>query len=297
MDHRGGDRRIELEAAGFLLRDCLMQRLALLALMIALPAPVFAQQSHTLSNPTPRAQLRELSTDRPDKTESPYTVDAGRVQVELDFISFTRDRSEGVRTETIAVAPVNLKLGLTASTDIQFVVAPYVRQITSGTGVRGRTDGFGDVTVRLKRNLFGNDGGSAALAVMPFVKLPTNTGGIGNNAVELGLIVPLALTLSERVRLGVMTEVDLNQQSDGRGYAPSFVNSATLAFSLSDRLGLYTELFTERSTEGGAAWVVTGNAGVTYAVTPDLQIDAGVNKGLTRAADNINIFAGLSRRF
>jgi hypothetical protein len=274
-----------------------MQRLALLALMIALPAPVFAQQSYSLSNPTPRAQLRELSTDRPDKTESPYTVDAGRVQVELDFISFTRDRSEGVRTETIAVAPVNLKLGLTASTDIQFVVAPYVRQITSGTGVRGRTDGFGDVTVRLKRNLFGNDGGNAALAVMPFVKLPTSTGGIGNNAVELGLIVPLALTLSERVGLGVMTEVDLNQQSDGRGYAPSFVNSATLAFSLSHRLGLYTELFTERSTEGGAAWVVTGNAGVTYAVTPDLQIDAGVNKGLTRAADNINVFAGLSRRF
>jgi hypothetical protein len=274
-----------------------MKRLVLLALVIALPAPAFAQQSYSLSNPTPHAELRELSTDRPDKTESPYTVDAGRVQVELDFLSYTRDRSEGIQSEIIAVTPLNLKLGLTPNTDIQFIVEPYVWQTTSSEGERSRTDGFGDVTIRLKRNLFGNDGGDAALAVMPFVKLPTSTGGIGNNAAEFGLIVPLALTLSDQVGLGVMTEVDLLRQADGRGYAPSFINSATLAFSLTARLGLYTELFTERSTDRGAAWVVTGNAGLTYAVTPDIQIDAGLNKGLTRAADNINIFAGLSRRF
>jgi hypothetical protein len=29
-----------------------------------------------LFNPTPKALMRELSTDRPDQTESPYTVDA-----------------------------------------------------------------------------------------------------------------------------------------------------------------------------------------------------------------------------
>jgi hypothetical protein len=274
-----------------------MRRLVYLACAVALPGPALAQQGYSLSNPTPTAELRELSTDRPDKTESPYTVDAGRVQVELDFISHTRDRSDGVRTETVAVTPVNFKFGLTPNTDIQFVVEPYIRQTTSSKGELSRTDGFGDVTIRLKRNLFGNDGDGAALAVMPSVKLPTSTGGIGNNAAEFGLIVPLALTLSERVGLGVMTEVDLLRQADGRSYAPSFINSATLAFSLTDRLGLYTELFTERSTDRGAAWVVTGNAGLTYAVNPDIQIDAGINKGLTRAADNINIFAGLSRRF
>jgi hypothetical protein len=274
-----------------------MRRLVYLACAVALPGPALAQQGYSLSNPTPSAELRELSTDRPDKTESPYTVDAGRVQVELDFISHTRDRSDGVRTETVAVTPVNFKFGLTPNTDIQFVVEPYIRQTTSSKGELSRTDGFGDVTIRLKRNLFGNDGDGAALAVMPSVKLPTSTGGIGNNAAEFGLIVPLALTLSERVGLGVMTEVDLLRQADGRSYAPSFINSATLAFSLADRLGLYTELFTERSTDRGAAWVVTGNAGLTYAVSPDIQIDAGINKGLTRAADNINIFAGLSRRF
>lgn len=35
------------------------------------------KRNYTLFNPTPTAQMREMSTDHPDKTESPYTVDAG----------------------------------------------------------------------------------------------------------------------------------------------------------------------------------------------------------------------------
>jgi len=41
--------------------------------------------------------MREMSTDPPDQTESPYTVDAGLFQVEIDLVSavFDRDRSGG----------------------------------------------------------------------------------------------------------------------------------------------------------------------------------------------------------
>ena len=38
------------------------------------------------------AELRELSTDRPDTTESPFTVDRGHVQIELSFAEWTRDK-------------------------------------------------------------------------------------------------------------------------------------------------------------------------------------------------------------
>lgn len=280
-----------------------MRALLACSLLAGVAAPASAQQSeairYSLFNPAPRDALRELSTDRPDKTESPYTVDAGHIQIELDLVTYTRDRSGGVRTETVGVAPMNLKLGLTDSTDVQFVVEPYVRQTVSGrlAGMKGRIDGFGDVTLRLKQNLFGNDSGKAALALMPFVKLPTSTGGLGNDRAEFGLIVPLALTLSPRVGLGVMTEIDLLEKAGGHGHAPSFVNSATVSFDLTDRLGLYTELFTERSTDRGSKWVVTGNVGLTFSLSPNVQLDTGANVGITHAADDLNIFVGLSRRF
>jgi hypothetical protein len=275
--------------------------LALLWAAAAASAPAQApnKSAYSLTNPTPREALRELSTDRPDKTESPYTVDAGHFQVELDFVNFTRDQDRQSRTEEIGVLPVNLKLGLTNSTDIQLLVDPYVRQTSKDrtTGSRDRISGFGDVTLRLKHNLRGNDGGPTALALMPFVKLPTSSNGIGNDALEFGLIVPLAIGVSESVGIGLMTEVDMLEQADGDGYAPTFINSATASFALSERLGIYTELFTERSTERGARWIVTADVGLTYGVTDDLQLDGGVNLGVTRAADDLQLFVGLSRRF
>ena len=40
--------------------------------------------------------MREMSTDRPDKTESPYTVDAGHFQVEMDVLTYSYDRNNGL---------------------------------------------------------------------------------------------------------------------------------------------------------------------------------------------------------
>src|SRR5438046_9245564 len=37
--------------------------------------PLPDKSSYTLFNPTPRAFMRELSADRPDKTDTTYTVD------------------------------------------------------------------------------------------------------------------------------------------------------------------------------------------------------------------------------
>ena len=275
--------------------------LCLIAAAAASPALAQApdKSGYSLTNPTPREALRDLSTDRPDKTESPYTVDAGHVQVELDFANYSRDRDGQARAETIGVLPFNLKLGLTNSTDLQLLVEPYVRQEVTdrATGVRDTISGFGDVTLRLKHNLWGNDGGRTALALMPFVKLPTNSNGIGNDAVEFGLIVPLAIEVSDRVGIGLMTEIDMLEGSDGSGLAASFINSATASFALTKRLGMYTELFTERSTERGARWIVTGDVGLTYGLTDDLQLDGGVNLGITDAADDLQLFVGISRRF
>ena len=84
-----------------------------------------------LFRPTPDALLRELATDRPDKTENPYTVDAGHFQLELDLVSYTRDRTKDETVRAVSVAPFNLKVGLTNSSDLQFIAETYTRQRTT----------------------------------------------------------------------------------------------------------------------------------------------------------------------
>lgn len=270
-------------------------RFAAALCLLAAPVPALAQEDGSGSVVPAAEGERELSTDRPDKTESPYTVPLGRVQVELDFATYSRDRSGDLRTETLAVAPVNLKLGIGRNTDVQVIVEPYRRQTVTDRrlGTRDRSDGFGDVTLRVKRNLWGNDDGRTALAIMPYVTLPTSTGDLGSGKAEFGVIVPLAIELSSRIGVGLMTEIDLVEDDDARGYRASFVNSATVAFTLTERLGMYTELFTERTAD----WVVTGDIGLTYAASDNTQFDLGANLGISRAADDLAVFAGWSRRF
>lgn len=268
-----------------------LRRLVASALAAGLAAPAIGQE--------PARPGRAFSTDRPDKTESPFTVPAGRVQVEAEPLGWTRDTDEGFRVTRVSAGAFNLKLGMAREADVQLIVEPYVREVREDAraGTRERVGGFGDVTLRLKRNLWGDDGGATAFALMPFVTLPTNRGDLGADRVEFGLIAPLALDLADGLGLGVMTELDVVERERGGGYAASFVNSASLGVDVTERLGAYAELWTERSTERGSRWAVTGDMGVTFLAAEDLQLDAGVNLGLTRAADDLNIFVGMSQRF
>lgn len=255
------------------------------------------KSSYSLFNPTPDNALRDMSTDRPDKTESPYTVDAGRFQIETDLVAYTHDREDGVTTRAFDVLPFNFKIGLTSSADLQLVYGTYSHVRASGGGLSETDSGTGDLVVRLKQNLWGNDGGTTALAVMPFAKLPTNNMESLNDDVEGGLIVPLAIDLGRGMGLGLMTEIDILKAEDGHGYEPTFINSATISFELTDKWGMYVEAYAERSAESGADTIVTLDGGFTFAVTENLQLDAGANIGVTDAADDLNVFAGMSQRF
>ena len=65
------------------------------------------KSAYTVLNPTPDSALRSLTTDRPTKSNSPITVDAGRFQIESDLANFTYDTFEGTKTRTIeALDPV-----------------------------------------------------------------------------------------------------------------------------------------------------------------------------------------------
>jgi hypothetical protein len=160
-----------------------------------------------------------------------------------------------------------------------------------------RLSGFGDVATRLKINCWGDDGGATALALMPFVTFPTSQGDLGSRAVEGGLILPLAVELPLGWSTGLMTEFDFMQDSDGGGYHPEFVNSITFDHDIIGRLSGYIEFYSQVGTDRDAPWIGTVDFGLAYRVTANLQLDTGVNIGITRSADDLNLFLGLSFRY
>ena len=251
--------------------------------------------------PRPASELRALSTDRPDRTESPFTVDAGHLQIEADLVSagFDRWNSGGTRDEEWSLLIANFKVGVSPNVDFQLVLPGYstVRSREEATGATTRRRGFGDVTTRLKVNLWGNDGGETAFAAMPFFKWPTAQNDLGNGAVEGGLILPLAVQLPRDWSLGMMTELDVIRNATDSSYHPEWINSVTMSHPLFGKLSGYAEFFTAVSAEEHSAWMATVDLGLVYGWSDNVQLDAGINIGVTRSAPDFSPFLGFTIRY
>src|SRR6478736_2416085 len=273
---------------------------------LLLPAVLFAtdvpadKSAYSLFNRTPASQLRELSTDRPDLTESAYTVDAGWWQVEMDVAAYThaRDTANGAdtRSSSLSYANMNVKVGLTHNIDLQTVFSAYTidREDDRIAHTSDKLSGFGDITSRLKINCWGNDGGDTAFALMPYIKWPTAQHRLGNDRVEGGLIAPLAVSLPAGWGMGVMTEFDLVRNARDDGYRLDWMNSITFSHDLAGNLGGYFE-FVSVITEG--LEFASFDCGLTYGIGQNVQLDCGANIGLNRATEDLTVFAGLSVRF
>jgi len=247
-----------------------------LALLTALTCTSYADQpksSYNLFNPTPDSLLRDLSPDRPDATESPLTVDAGRFAVEASIFDWRRDSGE----DTYTYGQINFKAGLTQNTDLQTIV-----NLHSGG------DDFTDLTFRLKWNIYGNDTDGNALALMPFITVPTRN----SEEWQGGLILPWSTSLTDTIDLGLMAELDYVHT--GTGYEFEFLHTAVLGFDLTDKLGAYTEYI---GIVGEDNYQIYLAGGMTYSPNDNLTLDFGVQGGLNSHSEDFGFFTGFTKRF
>lgn len=256
------------------------------------------KKQYWLLNPVPETKMREFITDRPDRTESPYSVDAGHFQMETDLAVYTQDGAkDGTVTRTLTLNLMNLKVGLTRHSDLQLVVPTFVIKHSEGPSGTSSRSGYGDTTVRLKYNIFGNDGGPTALGVMPYVTIPTAGKGLGADHTEGGIIVPFALELVDDWNAGFMMQADFRRDELADRYHVEWISSLTIGHDLPFGFEFYTEFYSQSSAEAGAEWVATFDAGLVRPIGEHLRLDAGVNIGVTEAADDWNPFIGFSLRF
>lgn len=262
---------------------------AALALLGAAP-PLFAQ-----APPSPPA-LRDMTTDRPDTTESPFTIDPGHVQIETGLIGWARGPrgADGTRGDAFGFGETNVRIGLTRRLEADIVIEPY------GTAREGRGEprrgGVGALTLRAKLNFFGNDGGATALALLPFVVIPLDRSGpIGPADTEYGVLLPFAIEIDERFSLGLNAGLNLRRPEPGRSYRASVPLTASLGVAASATVGAYYELAAELAD--GAGDTLSLNTGLTWRVRDNLQLDTGIGFGLTGASDRVAPFLGASVRF
>ena len=281
---------------------CITSAAALPPALLGTPAssPDAGSGGYTLFDPTPNAALRTFSPDRPTKSNGPITVDAGRFQYETDLVSYLHSNVGGVTTRTYVALDPTLKVGLTRRVDLELQFNGFTSTRVSDPGAGStlsRADGAGDLVVRTKVNLFGNDGGAVAMALLPYVKLPTAARTLGNNQVEGGLILPLSIMLPAGFALTVMPEIDVLKNNNDRGKHVNFTGVVSLGYRINKQWTVFAELYSAIGADAHTPPVYTADLAVAYLLAETVQLDVGVNVGLNRNAPNLQLYTGISQRF
>jgi len=233
-----------------------------------------------------------ICTDRPAKANAVCTVPDGRFQLESSAAQWSRTASGGATAKALSLGSTVIKYGVSGSSDLQVGFVPYVRVKADGAAMSG----FGDVTVRYKQRLTTDDA-PVQLALIPFVKLPTAKRGIGNGKVEGGMAAPVSFGLGG-ITATLGPEVDLLADGDGSGRHVALVNLVNLSGMVAPRLTLAGELWSNVSFDpAGTVKQASADAALAYALDERLQLDGGVNLGLTRDTADVELYAGISVRF
>ena len=253
---------------------------------MALPVPAAAAEGEE----TP------ICTDRPTKANAVCTVPVGKWQLESSAASWSRTEADGATTKVTTVGSSFLKYGLSERSDLQVGLAPYVRVEAKAVGVKSHHSGVGDLTVRYKHRLTA-DGSPVQVAAIPFVKVPTADGDIGNGKVEGGLAVPISMA-SGPVTVVLGPELDMLADADGEGHHPALVNLVNVAGPIAPGLTLVGELWTMTNFDpADRVTQATADAALAWLVGRRFQLDIGANFGLNRNTADVELYAGASVRF
>lgn len=264
---------------------------------------VVDKSSYHLFNPVPKDLMKDMSADRPDKTEGPYVIDPGHFQFEFGLADYTWDHQkshgDNQKVRTLAIFETAIRIGLMNKLELEVLMDGFnrVRTYDYQSLTKSRQSGYGDTSLRFKYNFWGNEGEcKTAFGFIPFVKFATNQHHLGNRSIEQGYSFPFDVKVTDKMNLSFTAQVNVSK-GHGRGKrVAEFIQSAEVAYQFSEKLSGYAEIFTDKSTDGGTKWIVTGDYGLNYALSDNLIIDAGMSVGLSKEADDMNVTMGISVR-
>ena len=225
-------------------------------------------------------------------TENPLTVSPGHYLLRVDALSLqlkdSQPEPDGTRVSGQVVGATFLTAGLAPRFDLQIGLEPFVRDRLRA-GAEDHTDsGVGAVYLRPKWTFWSDAEWETLAAVMPYVKLPTHSGGVGRKAPEAGVIVPWSMALDHGYRAGAMTEWDLVRNDADDGYDSRWFNSLVLQGDLSRTSGLYLEGTLAFDSAGFARTEAALGIGWTVETADGVELDFAFYGGLTRATPRLN---------
>ena len=238
--------------------------------------------------------LRDFCAERPGKATPPCILDAGHLQLEVGLAAAVFKRSRGAHDITYTLGASEVRFGVSRRLEVE---AGWMPLIIDHDRAAGRRTGTGDAMLGLRGALTDPDAEGPAVSLQGFVTAPTATRGLGAGGWTGGVRLPASIPLSKDSALGLTPEVDVVRDAGGGGTHLAWIGVAGVSHAFGPTT-LGAEVWGEIDDDpSGKVREASADFTVAYAVGDSAQLDAGVNLGLNRATPDVEIYAGIARRF
>jgi hypothetical protein len=206
-----------------------------------------------------------IVTDRPDQTESSLTIPHKSFQIESGFgFSFTN------KTTSLSTPNTLFRYGLFSFLELRFYNEVLIEKYSAAK----KASGISDVQFGIKLQLFEKEDKPTSVGFLSHVIAPSGSIAFSNKAWGNTSRLLVTHQFTDQTALGVNLGYTYLNSKKG-----DLVYTASLAHSVTARFGVFAEVFGD--------WVefdeinVNGDAGFTYLIKPNLQLDASYGIGFT----------------
>lgn len=240
--------------------------------------------THTLS-----AQEEKIETDRPDQTESPYTVPKNYFQFEWG-INHETDKVNNIKTHNF-VHPTGLyKYGVNDHFELRVIVQPYTQTVygnpkTHSVLVDPVFIGF-KTTIAEEKGWLPKTSFIAHISVPPFASKTFR-----QNQPAPIFRFTMQNSLSKTFSLGY----NLGMEWDGENPAPAYIYTLAPGFTINEKWAGYAELYGFIRKNNVPEHAIDG--GIYYYPNKNMKFDISAGYGLTKAALDFYVALGYSIRF
>ena len=224
---------------------------------------------------------QSLITDRPDQTESSSTVEQGSLQIETGVLIGFSESDDNSERQLLAPSTL-FRYGIMNGIELRIL-----SQFESIKDDFKTSTGISDLEIGAKIQLLKNKNINTEIAFLSHIILPTGSKELTLD--KAGTINKLSLAHELSKTIGLGYNVGYDYFGEGQG---NLTYSIALGVRINDKVGIYIEpygQFTEFDI-----YEMSFDAGVTYLVNDNFQLDFSFGTGLNHTMNYISFGASVN---
>ncbi len=267
------------------------------ALLLVLLTPLHAADSGSSGNHSaggasaksaaaPAGADNAVTPDRPGFTNGSDVVPKGRLQVEGGVTRNAYSASSGTGHVTDAPA-ILLRTGLNDKTELRVTLPDYFWPAGSSQS------GFGDGAVGIRYKFYQSKDGNTKFAFTPSLSVPLKTAVTTSGHADPTFL--LSGQTTSGARWGISSNLILSYPTLNGGRLANYTATAQVTYALSGPLAVFGDVY-DNAVSGSLPSPIA-DAGFTYRIAPNAQLDIETGRGLGGMAPTQFYGGGVAVRF